>query len=65
VVTADEIAGVEIFAALTAAQREELARASADITLQAGEYAANQGDDQALFAVLDGHITPTRVVDGI
>ena len=64
-VTADEIASVEIFAALTAAQREELARASADITLQAGEYAANQGDDQALFAVLDGHITPTRVVDGI
>jgi thioredoxin reductase (NADPH) len=65
VVTADEIAGVEIFAALTAAQREELARASADITLQAGEYAANQGDGQALFAVLDGHITPTRIVDGI
>jgi thioredoxin reductase (NADPH) len=65
VVTADEIAGVEIFAALTAAQREELARASADITLQAGEYAANQGDDQALFAVLDGYITPTRIVDGI
>jgi thioredoxin reductase (NADPH) len=65
VVTPEEIAQVEIFAALTEAQREQLARAAADITLQAGEYAANQGDDQALFAVLDGHITPTRIVDGI
>jgi thioredoxin reductase (NADPH) len=65
VVTPEEIAQVEIFAGLTEAQREQLARASADITLQAGEYAANQGDDQALFAVLDGHITPTRIVDGI
>jgi thioredoxin reductase (NADPH) len=65
VVTADEIAGIEIFAGLDEAQRNELARAAADITLQAGEYAANQGDDQALFAVLDGHIEPTRVVDGI
>jgi thioredoxin reductase (NADPH) len=65
VVTPEEIAQVEIFAALDQVQRDELARAAADITLQAGEYAANQGDDQALFAVLDGHIQPTRVVDGI
>jgi thioredoxin reductase (NADPH) len=65
VVTAEEIAGVEIFAALSPGLCEQLARSAADIALQAGEYAANEGDDRALFAVLDGHIQPTRIVDGI
>jgi thioredoxin reductase (NADPH) len=65
VVTADEIAGIAVFASLNEAQREQLARAAADITLQAGEYAAHEGDEQALFALLEGHIQPTKFVDGI
>ncbi|MCZ7587430.1 MAG: hypothetical protein M5U27_00920 [Gaiella sp.] len=53
-VTAAEIAGITIFAELDAADRERLSRAAADITLAPGEYAANPGDERALFALLGG-----------
>ena len=53
-VTADEIAGVTIFAELGEPARERLSRAAADITLQPGEYAVHEGGERALFAVLAG-----------
>ena len=65
VVTPDEIGGVALFAALDAAQREQLSRVAADVSLAVGEYAADEGADRALFAVLEGRIEPTRLVDGI
>jgi thioredoxin reductase (NADPH) len=65
VVTPEELAAVELFTELDDAQRERLSRASADVSLAAGEYAANEGDERALFAVLAGRIEPTRLVDGI
>lgn len=64
-VTAEEIAGIEVFAMLGAEQQEQLARSAADVILAAGEYAANEGDDRALFAVLDGKIEAVKTVDGI
>ena len=64
-VTPEELAAVELFSELDDAQRERLSRASADVSLAAGEYAANEGDERALFAVLAGRIEPTRLVDGI
>jgi thioredoxin reductase (NADPH) len=64
-VTPDEIGAVEIFAALGQPERERLARAAADITLAAGEYAAVEGSERALFAVLEGRIEPVKAVDGI
>ncbi|HZP72120.1 MAG TPA: FAD-dependent oxidoreductase [Gaiellaceae bacterium] len=64
-VTAEEIAGIEVFALLDKEQQDRLARACADVTLVAGEYAANPGDDRALFAVLDGRIEAVRPQDGI
>jgi thioredoxin reductase (NADPH) len=64
-VTADEIGQVAVFAPLGPAERERLARAAADISLAAGEYAANKGDERALFAVLDGEIEAVRSDDGI
>ena len=64
-VTADEIAGVTIFAALGAAERERLSRAAADISLVPGEYAAHEGGERALFAVLEGRIEAVKLVDGI
>ena len=64
-VTADEIAAVKVFAALDVAHRERLARAAADVTLLPGEYAAQEGDERALFAVLDGRIEAVKLVDGI
>src|SRR3954469_42986 len=65
VLTPDEIAGVAIFAALGPAERERLARAAADIPLVPGEYAAHEGSERALFAVLEGRIEPVKLVDGI
>ena len=64
-VTADEISSIAIFAGLSEADRERLARAAADLTLAPGEYAAHEGADRALFAVLDGRIEAVKLVDGI
>ena len=65
VVTADDIGAVAIFAALGPADRERLSRAAADITLMPGEYAAHEGSERALFAVLEGRVEPVKLVDGI
>src|SRR5512132_684630 len=64
-VTADEIGSIAIFAGLSEPDRERLARAAADITLAPGEYAAHEGGERALFAVLDGTIEAVKLVDGI
>ena len=64
-VTAEEVAQVALFAALDGAQRERLSRVAADIELAPGEYAADQGSERALFAVLAGKIEPVQHVDGI
>jgi thioredoxin reductase (NADPH) len=65
VVTADEVAEIEVFAMLGTEQHERLARAAADVSLSAGEFAANEGDDRALFAVLGGRIEAVKLVDGV
>jgi thioredoxin reductase (NADPH) len=65
VVTADEIGGIPLFAALGESDRERLCRVAADITLMAGEYAAHEGADRALFALLDGRIEAVKQTDGI
>jgi thioredoxin reductase (NADPH) len=64
-VTSDEIAQVPLFASLTADDRERLSRVCADIRLAAGEYAVHEGEDRALFTVLEGRIEVVKVVDGI
>ncbi len=64
-VTADDITAVTVFSTLGPEARERLARVAADLSFAPGEYAANAGDDRALFAVLDGLIEPVKSVDGI
>jgi thioredoxin reductase (NADPH) len=64
-ITADEVAGIEVFAMLGPDQQAQLARSAADVILPSGEYAANEGDDRALFAVLEGKIEAVKAVDGI
>src|SRR5919206_3546446 len=64
-VTTEEIGRIALFEALDAAQREQLARVAADVSLLPGEYAAHQGGERALFAVLEGRIEPVRHVDGV
>ncbi len=64
-VTADEIGTIPIFATLGPAERERLSRAAADVTLVEGEYAAHEGGERALFAVLEGRIEAVKLVDGM
>jgi thioredoxin reductase (NADPH) len=64
-VTADEIARVSIFAALSEVQRERFSRIVADIRVGPGEYVVHAGDERALFAVLEGHVETVALVDGI
>jgi thioredoxin reductase (NADPH) len=63
-VTADDVAQVTIFSELDEAARARLARAAADISLADGEFAAGEGAEPALFAVLSGRVVATRIVDG-
>jgi thioredoxin reductase (NADPH) len=65
VVTAAEIARVEVFAMLDSQEQERIARSAADVTLLLGEAAASEGDDAALFAVLEGRIEAVKTVDGV
>jgi thioredoxin reductase (NADPH) len=65
VVTADDIAAITIFAGLDESERERLARAAADISLLPGEYAAPEGSERALYALLEGRIEAVKLVDGI
>jgi thioredoxin reductase (NADPH) len=64
-VTAEEIGAVSLFEGLDPDAQERLSRVAADILLEPGEYAANRGDDRALFALLAGHIEVVNSVDGV
>src|SRR5919204_112546 len=64
-VTADEIASIPLFEALPDRERERLSRVSADMHLLPGEWAVNEGDERALFAVLDGHVEVVKLFDRI
>ena len=64
-VTPEEIGNVAVFAGLGQAERERLSQVAADISLVAGEYAAHEGEERALFALLEGRIEPVKLVDGI
>src|SRR5215211_8173947 len=64
-VTTEEVGRVGVFADLDPAAHERLAGVAADISLAPGEYAAHEGDDRTLFALLEGRIEPVKLVDGI
>src|SRR5262245_35040775 len=64
-VTAEEVARVEVFAMLDAQEQERIARSAADVTLVPGEDAAPEGADPALFAVIEGRIEAVKSVDGV
>ncbi len=64
-VTAEEIGRVAVFADLERSERERLSRLVADITLTPGEFVVNEGDERALFGVLEGRIEVLRRFDGV
>src|SRR2546423_440044 len=64
-ITADDVARIEVLAELDAESREQLARAAADLTLLPGEYAVQEGGDQALFGLLAGRIEAVKHAEGV
>ncbi len=64
-VTAEELARVDLFAALPPDELEALSRAAGDIHLLPGDWAVSEGDERALFAVLDGHLEVVKLFDGL
>jgi thioredoxin reductase (NADPH) len=64
-VTPEEIGGVPILEALGEHERERLSQSTADIRLVPGEFAVNEGDEAALYAVLHGRFEVVRMIDGV
>ena len=63
-ITVDGLRRIPIFAPLPSETLEYLARAVEDIRLLPGEYFAHEGDERALFVVVEGHAEITKVVNG-
>ena len=63
--TIDDVRSVPLFSTLAVAELERLAANSADLHLEAGEFAVHEGGDRALYAVLAGRIEVVKLFDGI
>lgn len=63
--TIEELATIPLFSKLPTVELEHVARKAADIHLAAGEYAVHEGEERALFAVLEGKIEVIKRIDGI
>lgn len=63
-ITADALRGVPLFSALPPDTLDYLAGCVEDIRLVAGEYFAHEGDERALFVVVEGRAEITKVVNG-
>ena len=63
--TVDDIGAISVFSSLAPAELERLARTSADIQLNRGEFAVHEGGERALFAVLTGKIEVIKTYDGV
>ena len=64
-ITAAELSAIPLFADLTPEQLAFLARAVEDIPLLPGEYAVHEGDERALFVVVDGRVDLTKEINGV
>lgn len=63
-ITVEGLRGIHIFAPLSDAALEYVAGAVEDIHLVPGEYFAHEGDERALFVVVEGRAEITKVVNG-
>ncbi|MEN0130248.1 MAG: FAD-dependent oxidoreductase [Brevundimonas sp.] len=64
-ISADELTAIPLFADLTPEQLAFLSRAVEDISLTPGEYAVHEGDERALFVVVEGLVHLTKEVNGV
>ncbi|MBM4269220.1 MAG: FAD-binding protein [Deltaproteobacteria bacterium] len=63
--TIDDVRTVALFSGLEEPELELLARTSADMHLQPGEFAVPEGGERALFGVLSGKIEVIKTFDGV
>ncbi len=63
--TIEDVRSIPLFSTLAVAELERLAENSADLHLEAGEFAVHEGGDRALYAVLAGKIEVVKLFDGI
>ena len=64
-ITPLEVRAVPAFASLGEEEVDRLARHSADLRLERGQYAVHEGDGRCLLIVLEGEAEVTKEVDGI
>jgi thioredoxin reductase (NADPH) len=65
VITADELANVRLFSTLETKELEYLASAVEDLSLIEGEYLVHEGDERALFVIVEGMTELTKVMNGV
>src|SRR3989337_3331662 len=63
--TIDDVRAIPLFSTLAVTELERLAKTSADLHLDAGEFAVPEGGDRALYAVLSGKIEVVKLIDGV
>jgi thioredoxin reductase (NADPH) len=64
-IEASELAAMPLFAGVSLEDLARLAESAGDVRLGAGEYAAHEGDERALYLVLSGKIEVTKRIEGI
>ena len=64
-ITADELANIRLFSTLEAKELEYLASTVEDIRLIEGEYLVHEGDERALFVIVEGMTELTKVMNGV
>jgi thioredoxin reductase (NADPH) len=64
-ISAEEVRAIPLFGGIEGAVVDRLARRSADLHFQRGEYIAHEGDARVLFVVLVGEIDVTKTFDGV
>ena len=64
-ITPSELAISPVLAKADPAQLAVVAAGAADLRLAAGEYAVHEGEERALYVVLEGSIEVTKLFDGI
>ena len=64
-ITTDELRAIPLFSTLADKELAYLARTAADIQLSPGEYAVHEGETRAFFAVIEGKLEVTKIIDGV
>jgi thioredoxin reductase (NADPH) len=63
--TIDDVRAIPLFSSLNEADLERLAQMSADISVEAGEFAVPEGGERALYAVISGKFEVVKTIDGV